>query len=409
MEIHLDPIGGIAGDMFIAAVLNAFPDLEAGMLESIGAVSGGRVSCDVVPHRDATLAGTRFVVEERAAHRHDHRHVAWADIREMLLGSPLPAKARDTAVAIFALLAEAETRVHGIAVDRVEFHEVGAADSVADIVGAAHLIAALGAERWSVAPLPLGSGRVRTAHGMLPVPAPATALLLEGMATYDDGVAGERVTPTGAAILRHLSPASARNRQPRTLVRSGIGFGTKVFPGLSNCLRLLAFEAAPRQADHRQLAVVSFEVDDQAAEETAMGLDRLRRSEGVLDVLQMPAFGKKGRMVTHIQVLAAPDDLEEAIASCFRETTTIGLRHHLVSGAALKREFATVEIEGRPIRVKLVDRPGIGRTAKAEADDVADAGGHAERARLRRAAEAAALRDASAAPEEPARSPQAVE
>ena len=409
MEIHLDPLGGIAGDMFIAAVLDAFPDLEAGMLESIGAVSGGRVSCDVTRHRDATLAGTRFVVEERASHRHDHHHVAWAGIREMLLASPLPAQVRDTAVAIFALLADAEARVHGIELDRVEFHEVGAADSIADIVGAAHLIAELGAERWSVAPLPLGSGRVRTAHGVLPVPAPATALLLEGMATCDDGVPGERVTPTGAAILRHLSPGNRRNGAPRTLVRSGIGFGTKLFPGVSNCLRLLAFEAVPGQADHRQLALVSFEIDDQAAEETAMGLDRLRRSKGVLDVLQIPAFGKKGRMVTHIQVLAAPGELEAAIAACFRETTTIGLRHHLVGGAALKRQFAEVEIEGRPIRVKLVERPGIGRTAKAEADDVADAGGHAERARLRRAAEAVALRSASSAEEEPGRSAQVVQ
>ena len=201
------------------------------------------------------------------------------------------------AVGIFSLLAEAEGKVHGITPDAVAFHEVGAANSIADIVGAAWLVAALDGPTWSVAPLPLGSGRVRSAHGMLPVPAPATALLLEGFATVDDGIAGERVTPTGAAILRWLDCADRPSRHPMRVGRSGYGFGTKTFPGLANCVRVLAFDLDQSlMTGHRELVVVSFEVDDQSAEDLAMGLDRVRGIDGVHDVLQMAALGKKGRM-----------------------------------------------------------------------------------------------------------------
>ena len=416
MHLRLDPVGGVAGDMFIAAVLDAFPDLEQGTVESIRAVlPDGQVACRLTPHRDRVLRGSRFLVEElpdrhaheRGHHHQPHSHTSWAAIRNRLDESPLDDAVRLHAIGIFALLAEAEARVHGVPVDDVAFHEVGAIDSIADIVGAAHLIAALGpAARWTAGPVPLGSGRVRTAHGVMPVPAPATALLLEGFGIVDDGIPGERVTPTGAAILRHLGCAGSRSGAtgadagPRTLARSGTGFGTKELPGISNCLRLLVFEGPPETgaaASHHELAVLSFEIDDQPAEDLAIGLDRLRAIPAVADVIQMPAFGKKGRMAVHIQVLADPDALDETIAACFRETTTIGLRYQIVRGAALARRFAEVEVDGHPVRVKTVERPGPApaRTAKAESDDVAGAaprdGGRAARDRARRAAEAAAL------------------
>ena len=246
--------------------------------------------------------------------------------------------------------------MHGVPTDSVEFHEVGAVDSIVDIVAAAQLIVAANARRWTSAPLPLGSGRVRTAHGVLPVPAPATALLLRGLATIDDGVPGERVTPTGAAIARRLlQPDAAPERRPRTLLRTGIGFGSRELPGVSNCLRALVFEAgaaaeaAPRPGDafaHRELGVITFEVDDQSSEDLAAGLDHVRALEGVHDVIQSAVFGKKGRLAVQVQVLVAPDRLDAAIARCFAETTTIGLRFHTVRGAALPRSFATVSVEG---------------------------------------------------------------
>lgn len=392
--------------MFAAALLDAFPDLEPGLIAAVATASGPSIRCGRVDHQDGVLAGSRFRVgmadehSERPSqvaghdhhHHHTHSHRHWADIRRDLDRSGLDPAVRDHAVGIFTHLAEAEAEVHGIAVSDVAFHEVGAWDSIADIVAASHLIAALGAQRWTVSALPLGSGRVMTSHGPLPVPAPATTLLLKGFAVVDDGIAGERVTPTGAAILRYLCGDQAGyGRAPMVIGRTGIGFGTRTLPGISNCVRALVFEEGAAAADgHREIGVIEFEVDDQSGEDLAMGLDRMRSQDGIFDVVQMPVFGKKGRMMAHVRVLARVSALDEAIAVCFRETTTIGLRHRVVAGAALARTASTVEAGGRRIRVKIVDRPG-GRTAKAEADDARSEDGHAGRATLRRAAERNAL------------------
>ncbi|SEI01012.1 hypothetical protein SAMN02799636_04902 [Methylobacterium sp. 275MFSha3.1] len=411
MHIHLDALGGVAGDMFAAALLDAFPEHRAGVSASVRAVDA-RIACAVSAHNDGILTGARFTVSapvsEPAPHRHahtghhdhphahdhahDHGHRPWSEIRAALEAADLAPSVRAHALGIFGHLAAAEARVHGIAVDAVAFHEVGAADSIADIVAAAHLIAALEARSWSVSALPLGSGRVRTQHGPLPVPAPATTLLLAGFATLDDGIPGERVTPTGAAILRHLCGDDPGRGRPRGILgRTGIGFGTKVLPGLSNCLRALVLEdGAASRPGRRDLAVIAFEVDDQSSEDLATGLDRLRAEPGIVDVVQMPVIGKKGRMMARIQVLVRPESLEAAVAACFRETTTIGLRYHPVEGAVLARAARTVEHDGRSVRVKIVARPG-GRTAKAEADDARDRAGHAARAALRREAERLAL------------------
>jgi uncharacterized protein (DUF111 family) len=199
------------------------------------------------------------------------------------------------------------------------------------------------------------------------------------------------VTPTGAAILRYLSSGDSPGHG--TLRRSGIGFGTRRLPGVSNCLRALVFEAEGVEtgAGHRELAVISFEVDDQSGEDLATGLERVRAIPGVHDVVQMPAFGKKSRLSVHVQVLARPDALEEAVAGCFRETTTIGLRTHRVLGRALPRRMSSVEVDGHALTLKLVERPDVMGattvTAKAEADHLSPVATHAARSRLRRQAE----------------------
>jgi uncharacterized protein (TIGR00299 family) protein len=395
LEAHLDPLGGVAGDMFVAAMLHLRPDLETGLTRALAACPMIEdVRAEAKAHDDGVLTGRRFIVRLAGHdhghdhHDHDHRdHVDWRRIREALSASALDRETVEHALAIFSHLAAAEARVHGVAPDEVRFHEVGAWDSIADIVAAAWLIAEIDVARWTVGPLPLGSGRIRTAHGWLPAPAPATAILLEGFPTLDDGVAGERVTPTGAAILRHLcDPASAPPRAARRLIGSGYGFGARKLPGVSNCLRVLAFETAEGAAVTERIAVLECEIDDQTGEDLAQAIERLRAQAGVLDVTQAPAFGKKGRMMTHLRVLAEPHARETAIAAIFDETTTIGVRHALVERTALARRAETVEIDGRAVRRKLVARPS-GVTAKAEADDVAAAGGHAARAGLRRRAE----------------------
>ena len=420
--------------MFIAGLLDAFPEHEAAVCERIAALAGatsGSQPARLVSFNDGVLDGSRFDVgggpvahPGRHDHAHEHAHgiggrlhrhangvrqrtpavsqpkpdahVAWSSIRQRLADTLSPTVATH-ALGIFGVLAEAEAEVHGVRVDDVEFHEVGAWDSIADIVGAAVLVDRLGATRWTASALPLGSGRVRTAHGPMPVPAPATALLLRGYEVIDDGIAGERVTPTGAAILRYLVAPRRIDAppSPRALVKSGVGFGTKHLPGVSNCVRVLVFDELASATIgggglHRELAVIEFEVDDQSAEDLAIGLDRLRRHDAIFDVIQAPVFGKKGRMMTAIRLLARPSAIDDAIEACFRETTTIGLRHRLVHGAALPRRAATVDVDGRAIRVKTVERPG-GTTVKAESDDALTHDTHRERRLLRNEAERLAL------------------
>jgi len=405
LELHLDPIGGIAGDMFVAALLDFRPDLEKDLLTTLSL-------CPMIPdvtfeplhHDDGILVGRRFLVQrhqqpaemqtnEAPAHHptsedHPHHdHVNWSMIRQAFLGSALDAETLRHAIGIFTHLAEAEARVHGTDPEHVQFHEVGAWDSIADIVAAAWLISRLGVAKWTVGPLPLGSGRVRTAHGLLAVPAPATALLMEGFTTIDDGIAGERVTPTGAAILRHLCDPFETSHAPRRLLASAHGFGTKRLPGLSNCLRLLAFEPLAVSTPRDEVAILECEIDDQTSEDIAQAIDNLRSRAGVLDVIQMPVFGKKGRMMTHLRVLTEPAGRDDVIAAIFDETTTIGVRHSLTQRTILPRQTATVDADGRRLRVKLVERPS-GLTAKLEADDLSAVGTAVERARLRRHAEA---------------------
>jgi pyridinium-3,5-bisthiocarboxylic acid mononucleotide nickel chelatase len=407
MQIHLDPVGGVAGDMFVAAILHAYPELTPGLLEAIhGLRLPELVTCRIDTVDDGVLAGSRFVVEteDRASihqHQHthdsdgthDHRHRHWSDIRELIEQANLSPATKRHAIGIFGLLAEAEARVHGIPVADVAFHEVGAVDSIVDIVGAALLIDALGAERWTTSPLPLGSGQVETAHGRLPIPAPATSLLLEGFSVFDDGIPGERVTPTGAAIVRYLCQPGEIQRRNGVLERSGIGLGTKRFSGISNVLRVTSFQQTVHAlSGYRELLVVEFEVDDQSAEELAAGLDRIRNDIAVFDVIQIPAIGKKGRQTSHIKILADSTKHEHIIALCFQQTTTIGLRFRTSEAVALPRQTESVLIGDRSVRVKIVRRPGIGATAKAEADDLLLAGeGYNARAELKTKAEAQAL------------------
>ena len=389
-RFHLDPVGGIAGDMFASAVLDARPDLADGLRAALAALEPPPpVEIAIDPHGDATLTGMRFQVT--APDDDGHGHVRLADVRARLEAARIEPAVRKRALAIFTLLAEAEGAVHGMDPAEVTFHEVGAWDSTVDIVAAAYLIEAAGPARWSVGPVPLGSGRVRCAHGLLPVPAPAVVHLLRGLVTHDDGIAGERVTPTGAAILKHLAPDAAPAGEAETLVGTGTGFGSRVLPGLSNVLRVLEFAPVAPAAGQEQVAVLRCEIDDQTPEDLALGLDRLRARPGILDVLQWPVYGKKGRMVAAVQVLAQAEALDAALDAAFDETTTLGVRWSILARRALARDTAAhTDALGR-VRVKRARRPAGTVTAKAELDDLAGSAGHAARQERRRGAEAAAL------------------
>lgn len=387
MRIHLDPIGGIAGDMFLAAVLDAWPELADGLRAAVTA-AGLPDACRLLiePKQDGTFTGSRFAVVVDGELQRPAG--AWREIRKRLTDSELPDDVRDRAIDIFRLLAEAEGAVHGKPPDDVHFHEIAGWDSVADIVGAAYVIDAISADAWSVAPLPLGGGRVNSAHGPLPIPAPATARLLQGFTMIDDGVGGERVTPTGAAILKHLLADAGVSRQPVTIARIGVGFGTRTLPGMSNILRLLAVEEQTVARRDGEVAVIAFEVDDQTPEDLAAGLDNLRAEPVVLDVTQASVMGKKGRIGAQIQVLCRPNDLNAVIDACFTETSTIGLRWSIAARAELARDDTAVDGVG----IKRVRRPGGVTTAKAELADLAGLP-LSERQARRRSAETAALEE----------------
>lgn len=387
--ILLDPLGGLAGDMFIAAVLDAWPELERPVLEAIGA-SGLPRGWEVTVRRTekAGLAARNF----HCTGPHEaHPSGRYRDFRDRLAAAPLSAAARRHALGMLELLGEAEAQVHGVPRDHVHFHELADWDTQADLVGAARIMELLDGARWFCRPLPLGGGTVRSAHGPLPVPAPATARLLEGFAWRDDGIAGERVTPTGAVILRYLGaeppPAASLGR----LIASGAGAGTRDLPGLPNVVRLLAFAAADRPGD--SLLVMEFEIDDQSPEDLARGLDRLRALDAVRDVALFQAIGKKGRPVQSVRLLADTLGREAVLDAIFRETTTIGLRLREEQRVILPRRLVTVTAGGRQVRVKLAERPGGMLSGKAEADDVAEAGDAAARQALRAAAERQALTD----------------
>ena len=378
-HIHLDLVGGLSGDMFIGAMLDVFPDTIANLQQVI--VLAGfpeLVRLDMQSHNDGTLTGTKFRVSSVEKEHHHHRH--YSEIRERLAGSALAAETKKTAQAIFRLIAEVEAGIHGKKVDEVAFHEVGAWDSIADVVLAAHLIVTSGANSWSVSKIPLGSGFVETAHGRLPVPVPATAKLLEGFAVFDDGIAGERVTPTGAAILKFLAPSS-KVVDGLMLARSGFGFGTKEFPGLSNVVRACEFVADEVEQDWNQhwkqdqVIKLAFELDDQTPESIANALELLREEPGVVDVAQHAYFGKKNRQGFSITVLATETAESDVIRRCFELTTTLGVRRERVQRATLVREEVVVYVNERAYRVKVALRPGghsseKNYTAKIEMNDL---------------------------------------
>jgi len=361
-HLHLDPVGGIAGDMFAAALLDLAPDFDpASLLHAIGLPATIRVRRE--PATDRGFAGSRLAITGEAP----APAIGATALLALVTASSLPAPVRARTLDMLGRLAEAEAAVHGLTVAEVHFHELASWDTLIDLSLAAGLIESLGISSSSIGPLPLGGGTIESAHGALPVPAPATAQLLRGFRFVDDGVAGERVTPTGAAILAHLEPSRAVPAATR-LLATGAGFGTRRLPDRANQLRALLFEPMVDAGSVDRVARIRFEVDDQTGEDLAIGLDAIRAIDGVLDIVAWPVFGKKGRMGNAVQILTEPAALSRAIDACFTQTTTIGLRHELVQRSVLPR--TTTLRDG--LRAKEVVRPGGRRTLKIEADALAE-------------------------------------
>ena len=354
----LDPAAGISGDMTLGALLSL--GLPASWLEELPVRLG--LSDVRVTVRDARRAGVTCKQVEFAIPPQPHgRHVG--ELVGLVERAPLSDWVKERAVRAFRLLGEAEGRVHGVAPDKVHLHEVGAVDAVLDIVGAIEGFERLGVETVHHFPVAVGKGWVEAAHGRLPVPAPATAILLEGLEIASGGpVEGEATTPTGAALLRVLSTGAPPDRW--RMVGSGWGAGQRDPKHYPNALRILLAEAA---SEAGRVVVLATDVDDMSPEY----VEPLRQAlvqAGALDVQTWPVQMKKGRQGFRVEVMA-PEALAEAVtAELFRHSTTAGVRRWIAERATLPRHQLTVRLDGVAVRVKVLD--GGQPRVKPEYDDV---------------------------------------
>ena len=348
MQAYFDAFSGISGDMTVGALL----DLGLPLAELQRTIRGlGLDDCELTLTRkeDGAIQAAKFDV--RVTRPQPER--TFPTIRGILERGDLAARVRERAVETFRVLAEAEAKIHGTSPDHVHFHEVGAVDAIADIVGAALGVETLGISAIHVAPLPLGTGTVESAHGTLPVPGPATVELLRGFAVRPGDGEGEMVTPTGAAILRGFGAVSGA---PSTFVagRVGYGAGTRRLRDRPNVLRIILDDAEEQGARYAvdEMLVIETDIDDMSAELYGHVTDRLL-ALGAADVTLLPTQMKKGRPGVRLHVLARPE-LRDVIADAiFAETTTIGLRFHPVHRLKLERRIEEVWTAYGPIAVKI--------------------------------------------------------
>lgn len=343
---HFDAFSGIAGDMTVGALLDAGADKAAlfAALDSIG--TGATFTLEAVKRRG--IAASKFSVIGGV--EKNHRHLP--EIQRMIHQSALSDRAKQTALRVFDKLAEAEAAVHGVPIAKVHFHEVGAVDSICDIAGAAAALDLLDIEQISCSPINTGSGTVKADHGVMPVPAPATARLLEGKPVYARGPEMELTTPTGAAIVAALA-TSFGPLPPCTLLKTGHGAGDRDFPQQANVLRVLIAEASAAAAiEATTVKILEANIDDATPEVLGYAMERLMAA-GALDVSYQPLQMKKNRPGVLLRVIVDPKD-EDALAQViFAETPTIGLRVLSASRQVRVRSFEEVDLGYGKVRIKI--------------------------------------------------------
>jgi uncharacterized protein (TIGR00299 family) protein len=367
--LFLDAQSGIAGDMTIAALLDLGVPLAVprAAVDALGIEGLGLEASEVYA---GAIGATRLDVVAHAAQAERH----YSEIDALIAGAKLDHEVSALARRVFRRLAEAESAVHKIPIESVHFHEVGALDAIADIVGAAACFVHVGA-RVIASPLPMGRGRVTCRHGDLPLPAPATVSCLRGVPTYDAGIDAELVTPTGAAIVATV--AEAFERWPSfSPERVGWGAGNAVLPDRPNALRVVLgspFEAASDGSTH---VVLEANVDDMTGELAGHAIEALLAA-GALDAWAVPITMKKGRPALTIAALATADAADRVAAAMLRETSTLGVRRTGAGRVERPRRIITVETKFGPIPVKIAEGPYGPPQAKPEFDVCARA---AERA-----------------------------
>lgn len=398
--LYIDCGMGAAGDMLTAAMLELLHDKEEFLKELNGmglpgvvfkaepsvkcGITGTHVTVtvdgaeeeshdhhhgDEYSHSDEHTHGDEHSHSDEHTHgdehSHHHHHSSLHDIEHIVRGHlKLSKKVQDDVMAVYGLIAEAESYVHGVPVTEIHFHEVGAMDAIADITAVCMLMERLSVDEVVVSPVHVGSGQVRCAHGILPVPAPATAYILRDVPVYGGSVRGELCTPTGAALLKHF--AARFGNMPMMKVQDiGYGMGKKDFDA-ANCVRVMLGETGDK-AD--EICELGCNVDDMTGEAVGFAMDRLFEA-GALDVYTVPIGMKKSRPGTLIKVMCRESDKEKIIETVFKYTTTIGIRENMMKRHVLDRHIETVETEHGPVRCKLSTGYGVTRK-KYEYDDIA--------------------------------------
>lgn len=369
--LYFDCGMGAAGDMLAAALLELVPDGDD-ILEELNNLGIPKVTLGREQSSKCGICGTHFSVKvgevEEGEDSHDHSHMhhhhsGMHEIEHIISHLKLSEKIKKDVLAVYKLIAEAESHVHGVPVTEIHFHEVGTMDAVADITAVCFLMDRISPDRVAASPIHVGSGEVRCAHGILPVPAPATAYLLRGLPIYGGSIRGELCTPTGAALLKYF--VTRFGEMPVMKVDAiGYGMGKKDFDR-ANCVRTMLGETADQR---EEVVELSCNVDDMTAEEIGFAMEQLFE-KGAAEVYTLPAGMKKSRPGTLIRVICKEGEKEEMAALLFKHTTTLGIRETVMQRYVLKRSLVTIDTPYGRVRRK--DSTGYGvKRSKYEFDDL---------------------------------------
>lgn len=346
--LYLDTFSGISGDMFLGLLCDLGLDVELLKVE-LAKLPIADYQLDIRREGRHGIEGCRFSVN----HKEEHHHRSWSRIDQMLADSALSTRSKDLARRFFRRLGDAEARVHGIDINEVHFHEVGAVDAIVDLTGAAIAIDLLGIDRVLCSPLPLSRGISKCAHGVLPLPAPATVIILQGQPVYDSGCDKELVTPTGATIVRELAEFSEIPALP--LGRVGYGVGGWDLRDRPNLLRGFLYdqEQLPITTGMDEVELLESHIDDSTPEQLGDLLERLFDA-GALDAAYTPLQMKKNRPGQLLKVVCRPSASRKLAALIMRHSSAIGVRSHQCLRYHLERRQATIETEWGAVRVKLL-------------------------------------------------------
>lgn len=367
--LYIDCAMGCAGDMLTAALLELHPDRDGFIARMNDALGGKAVLSAKQPDRKCGITGTHVTVlingdEEGEPEHHYHPHTSVAEIMDFIDAVPLANEVKRNAKAVYSLIAEAESTVHGKPIENIHFHEVGSLDALADVLSVCELMYELAPEKVLSSPVNVGSGFVKCAHGVLPVPVPATELLLRGVPIYSGQIKSELCTPTGAALLKHF----AEDFVPMPVLKVeyvGYGTGKKDFDA-ANVVRVLLGDAEDKKEEIVELAC---NLDDMTPEELGFAMEELFKL-GALDVYFTNIGMKKSRPGVMLTCMCRAAQRDEMLRCIFKHTTTLGVREYTCDRYSLTRSIEAVQTRYGAVRIKTAEGYGV-RRSKAEYDDLA--------------------------------------